>query len=94
MKKGVRIINIARGLCIDEEALCDAIERGIVGGAGLDVHHDEPKVNPRLLGYDCVTLLPHVGGLTNDSMKNHAELALSHAVNYFSVESRGSDSVV
>ncbi|RSL53224.1 hypothetical protein CEP54_010495 [Fusarium duplospermum] len=94
MKKGVRIINIARGLCIDEEALCDAIEEGIVGGAGLDVHHDEPKVNPRLLSYDCVTLLPHVGGLTNDSMKNHAELALSHVVNYFSIESIRSDSVV
>ncbi|KAI8663299.1 hypothetical protein NCS57_00930500 [Fusarium keratoplasticum] len=93
MKKGARIINIARGLCIDEEALCDAIEEGIVGGAGLDVHHDEPKVNPRLLGYDCVTLLPHVGGLTNDSMKNHAELALNHIVNYFSVESAGSGPV-
>ncbi|KAJ4258466.1 hypothetical protein NW757_003034 [Fusarium falciforme] len=41
MKRGVRVINIARGLCIDEEALCDAIEEGIVGGAGLDVYHDE-----------------------------------------------------
>ncbi|KAH6889406.1 hypothetical protein B0T10DRAFT_529386 [Thelonectria olida] len=84
MKRDVRIINIARGLCIDEEALCDAIESGVVGGAGLDVHHDEPIVNPRLLKYDCVTLLPHVGGLTVDAMKNHAEMALSHVTNFFS----------
>lgn len=41
MKTGVRIVNISRGKCIDEEALCDAIERGIVGGAGLDVYYNE-----------------------------------------------------
>ncbi|KAH7120635.1 D-isomer specific 2-hydroxyacid dehydrogenase [Dactylonectria macrodidyma] len=83
MRSGIRIVNIARGKCIDEEALCDAVENGIVGGIGLDVHYDEPKVNPRLLKYECVTLLPHVGGLTHDSMSKHAQLALQAAEDFF-----------
>lgn len=41
MKRGVRVVNIARGKCIDEDALVDAIDDGIVAGSGLDVYHDE-----------------------------------------------------
>lgn len=41
MKRGVRVVNIGRGKCVDEEALADAIDEGIVAGAGLDVYHDE-----------------------------------------------------
>lgn len=41
MKKGMRVVNISRGKCIDEEALCDAIESGIVEGVGLDVYEKE-----------------------------------------------------
>ncbi|KAK4870443.1 hypothetical protein LT330_004791 [Penicillium expansum] len=83
MRPGTRVVNIARGKCIDDDALCDAIENGTVGGVGLDVHYNEPHVNPKLLEYDCVTLLPHVGGLTHDSMSNHAKLAVQAADNFF-----------
>ncbi|KAI3535821.1 alcohol dehydrogenase [Colletotrichum filicis] len=83
MKKGIRIVNVARGRCIDEEALCDAIDSGTVAAAGLDVHYNEPNVNPRLLNHDCVTLLPHLGGLTHDSMKNHALMALKSVDDFF-----------
>lgn len=41
MKKGIRIVNVARGKCVDEEAMCDAIEDGTVSGVGLDVHYNE-----------------------------------------------------
>ncbi|KAJ0303174.1 uncharacterized protein N0V96_011595 [Colletotrichum fioriniae] len=41
MKRGIRIVNVARGRCIDEEALCDAIDNGTVAAAGLDVHYNE-----------------------------------------------------
>jgi lactate dehydrogenase-like 2-hydroxyacid dehydrogenase len=41
MKRGSRVVNIARGKCIDEEALADALEEGIISSAGLDVFHDE-----------------------------------------------------
>ncbi|KAJ5492413.1 hypothetical protein N7453_010510 [Penicillium expansum] len=73
MRPGTRVVNIARGKCIDDDALCDAIENGTVGGVGLDVHYNEPHVNPKLLEYDCVTLLPH----------NHAKLAVQAADNFF-----------
>lgn len=44
-----RFVNIARGLLVDEDALADALEQGILGSAALDVHADEPRVNKRLL---------------------------------------------
>ncbi|KAK1634035.1 hypothetical protein BDP81DRAFT_353909 [Colletotrichum phormii] len=83
MKRGIRIVNVARGRCIDEEALCDAIEDGTVALAGLDVHYNEPIVNPKLLKHDCVTLLPHLGGLTHDSMKNHVLMAMKCVDGFF-----------
>jgi lactate dehydrogenase-like 2-hydroxyacid dehydrogenase len=48
-RKGARFVNVARGSLVDEEALADALERGHISAAALDVHADEPRVNPRLL---------------------------------------------
>ncbi|CAH0050491.1 unnamed protein product [Clonostachys solani] len=85
MKKGVRIVNIARGKCIDEEALCEAIDEGIVGGVGLDVYENEPRISAKLLEkQDFVTLLPHVGGLTVDAMAKHAQICLDKMDKYLS----------
>lgn len=47
--KGSRFVNIARGSLVDEEALADALESGHIHAAALDVHADEPRINPRLL---------------------------------------------
>ena len=41
MKRGCRLVNVARGKCVDEEALAEAIGEGVIVGAGLDVFHDE-----------------------------------------------------
>ena len=49
-KKGLRVVNVARGGIIDESALLRAVESGQCGGAGLDVFTDEPPTNR----YDCV----------------------------------------
>ncbi|KAL2259099.1 hypothetical protein VTK26DRAFT_7351 [Humicola hyalothermophila] len=49
MKRGARFVNVARGSLVDEDALADALEDGRVGAAALDVHADEPRVNPRLV---------------------------------------------
>ncbi|KAK3328138.1 D-isomer specific 2-hydroxyacid dehydrogenase [Cercophora scortea] len=49
MRPGTRFVNIARGSLVDEDALADALEEGIVGAAALDVHADEPRVNRRLI---------------------------------------------
>ena len=61
-KKGVLIVNTARGPLIDEPALCAALDSGQVGGAGLDVVTTEPlaKDSP-LIGRDNVIITPHTG---------------------------------
>jgi len=63
MKKGVRIINTARGGIIDEKALADAITSGQVGGAAIDVFEKEPITpdNPLLKLGDKIILTPHLG---------------------------------
>ncbi|KAL1959414.1 hypothetical protein VTO42DRAFT_2217 [Malbranchea cinnamomea] len=83
MKRGVRIVNIGRGKCIDEEALADAIDAGIVAGAGLDVYHDEPTINPRLLDNWKITLLPHIGGGTKDTKANFERIVLDNIEAFF-----------
>ena len=62
--KDVYVINAARGEIIDEEALTDALEKGAIAGAGLDVYENEPHIGDRLLALDNVVLLPHLGSAT------------------------------
>ncbi|ROW09293.1 hypothetical protein VPNG_05886 [Cytospora leucostoma] len=51
MRSGARLVNVARGSLVDEEALADALEEGRVSAAALDVHADEPRVSRRLLRF-------------------------------------------
>jgi len=69
MKKGSVLVNTARGAVVDEEALIAALESGHLSSAGIDVYPDEPNVNPRLLEFDNITLLPHMGTETRDTQK-------------------------
>lgn len=67
MKKGVRIINSARGDILDEEALARALESGKVASAGLDVYSQEPvPADFPLAKFDNVVLTPHLGASTNE----------------------------
>jgi len=68
-KKGVRIINTARGELIDERALADAIESGHVGGAGLDVFEKEPPTDKRLTQLPQVVATPHIAASTNEAQE-------------------------
>ena len=61
MKPSGFLVNISRGDVIDEAALVDALNAGVVAGAGLDVYEEEPRVHPGLLALENVTLLPHLG---------------------------------
>ena len=77
------IINIARGSIIDEPALVDALQRGAIRGAGLDVFADEPRVPPALLGMDNVVLLPHVGSATRETRQAMADLCRANLDAWF-----------
>ncbi len=72
MKKGVRIINCARGGIIDENALCQALDAGIVAGAAFDVFEKEPPVDHPLLAYPQVIATPHLGASTQEAQINVA----------------------
>ena len=67
MKDGVRIINVARGKLIVEEALRDALDSGRVAGAALDVFRDEPVTDNPLFGYPNVVVTPHLGASTAEA---------------------------
>ena len=69
MKKGVIIINTARGAVMEEDALVKALESGQVSSVGLDVFEEEPKVHPGLLKNPNVMLLPHLGTYTVETMQ-------------------------
>jgi D-3-phosphoglycerate dehydrogenase / 2-oxoglutarate reductase len=68
-KKGIRIINTARGDLIDEAALADAIESGQVGGAALDVFQKEPTVDHRLQLLERVVASPHIAASTREGQE-------------------------
>jgi glyoxylate reductase len=64
MKKGVVVVNTARGAVIDEAALVQALDSGQVASVGLDVYEEEPKIHPGLVANPNVLLLPHLGTWT------------------------------
>jgi D-3-phosphoglycerate dehydrogenase len=68
-RKGIRIINTARGDLIDETALADAIESGHVGGAALDVFQKEPTVDHRLQTLPQVVATPHIAASTREGQE-------------------------
>ena len=69
MKKGVRIINCARGELIDDAALVAALKSGHVGGAALDVFAIEPPKESPYFGLDNVILTPHIAGSTGEAQE-------------------------
>ncbi|KAK7998944.1 D-mandelate dehydrogenase [Apiospora marii] len=62
MKKGSRLVNIARGGLVDEEAVVEALESGQLSAVGLDVFENEPRPHPRLSGFRNATLTCHTAG--------------------------------
>ncbi|MBV8113996.1 MAG: phosphoglycerate dehydrogenase [Silvibacterium sp.] len=69
MKKGVRIVNCARGELIIEEALVEALKSGQVAGAALDVFHQEPLKDSPFFAIDNVILTPHIAGSTAEAQE-------------------------
>ncbi len=67
MKKGVIIVNVARGKLIDEQALADALQNGRVAAAALDVYQKEPPEGSPLIGLPNVLHTPHLGASSKEA---------------------------
>lgn len=76
MKKGVIIVNTARGQVIDEKAMIKYLKNGRIFAAGLDVYHDEPKIPGELLKLPNVVLLPHIGSASIETRETMSEITL------------------
>ncbi|OJJ42149.1 hypothetical protein ASPZODRAFT_77616 [Penicilliopsis zonata CBS 506.65] len=77
-KRGARLVNIARGGLIDENALVDALQSGQLLGAGLDVQATEPHVNPKLAAIKTVALTSHTAGGAMDTLIGFERLAMEN----------------
>ena len=80
MKKGARVVNVARGGLVDPDAALEALTSGAAGGLGLDVTWEEP-VDPchPLALHPRVVLTPHVAGVTQESYRGMAEIVAAAA---------------
>ena len=80
--KGI-LVNVARGSVVDEVALIEALEQGVIGGAALDVFEDEPRVPERLMALPQVVLVPHIGSATGQTRQAMADLAFGNLREHF-----------
>ena len=80
--KGI-LVNVARGSVVDETALIDALQNGVIGGAGLDVFEAEPNVPEALRALPHVVLAPHIGSATQQTRQAMADLAFNNLKSHF-----------
>ena len=84
MKRSALLVNTARGVAVDEEALAWALDERLIAGAALDVYEREPAVHPDLLKHERVLLAPHLGSATRETRTAMAELAARNVLSVLS----------
>ena len=72
MKRGARVVNVARGGVIDDESLVRALDSGVVAQAALDVFEKEPPTGNPLIGRADVVCTPHLGASTKEAQEDVA----------------------
>ncbi len=80
------LINTARGDVVDEVALVEALKKGVIAGAGLDVFAKEPTVTEALLSMENVVLLPHLGSATTETRVDMGLRSLANVKAFFDGE--------
>lgn len=93
MKRDAYLINSSRGELVDEDALIEALQRGRIAGAGLDVYNHEPAIDPRFLAIPNVVLLPHLGSATFEGREASGEKVIAN-IRIFSDGHRPPDQVL
>lgn len=78
MKPTAYVVNTGRGELIDEDALIAALDQGRLGGAGLDVYQNEPRIDPRFLTLPNVVTLPHLGSATIEGREASGEKVIAN----------------
>ena len=78
MKTDAYLINSSRGELVDEDALIEALTRGKIAGAGLDVYTHEPAIDSRFLSIPNVVLLPHLGSATFEGREASGERVIAN----------------
>ena len=78
LKKNCIVINTSRGEIVDEQALAAMLNKGSIGGAGLDVFEHEPQVSQKLLESKNVVLLPHISSATEESRIDMGERVIKN----------------
>lgn len=77
------LVNISRGIAVDEDALCEALESGVIAGAGLDVYENEPHVSERLRALGNTVLTPHIAAMSDAAQAAQQELMLRNLEAFF-----------
>lgn len=83
MKHGVRIVNCARGGLINENALLEALNNGLVAACALDVFVGEPMPNPALVNHPHVSVTPHIGAQTTSAQQRIGDELVSVVKDFF-----------
>lgn len=78
MRSDAYLINSSRGELVDEDALIEALTRGKIAGAGLDVYTHEPAIDSRFLSIPNVVLLPHLGSATFEGREASGEKVIAN----------------
>ena len=86
MKETACLVNTARGACVDEAALVQALKAGSIAGAGLDVFEDEPTITGDLMTMENVVLLPHIGSAALPTREVMSRLAARNIAKVLSGE--------